>query len=102
MLDAGNAASIDALIEDLEAAGEMPTILVNNAAITRDTLLLRMKPEDWDAVITTNLTAVFRALQGVPAAHDEGAARPHHQPHLGRRRHRQRRAGQLRRGQGRA
>jgi 3-oxoacyl-[acyl-carrier protein] reductase len=37
----------------------MPTILVNNAAITRDTLLLRMKPEDWDAVIATNLTACF-------------------------------------------
>jgi 3-oxoacyl-[acyl-carrier protein] reductase len=35
-------------------------ILVNNAAITRDTLLLRMKPDDWDQVITTNLTSVFR------------------------------------------
>src|SRR5580698_1532542 len=60
VLDAGNAASIDALISDLDAAGEMPTILVNNAAITRDTLLLRMKPEDWDQVIATNLTSVFR------------------------------------------
>jgi 3-oxoacyl-[acyl-carrier protein] reductase len=60
VLDAGSAASIDALLADLEQAGELPTILVNNAAITRDTLLLRMKPEDWDAVITTNLTAVFR------------------------------------------
>src|SRR5688500_20392944 len=38
----------------------MPTILVNTAAITRDSLLLRMKPEDWDAVINTNLTSVFR------------------------------------------
>ena len=45
---------------DLDAAGDMPTILVNNAAITRDTLLLRMKPEDWDQVIATNLTSVFR------------------------------------------
>jgi 3-oxoacyl-[acyl-carrier protein] reductase len=45
---------------ELEAAAELPTILVNNAAITRDTLLLRMKPEDWDAVIATNLTGVFR------------------------------------------
>jgi 3-oxoacyl-[acyl-carrier protein] reductase len=44
----------------LEAAGELPTILVNNAAITRDTLLLRMKAEDWDAVIATNLTGPFR------------------------------------------
>jgi 3-oxoacyl-[acyl-carrier protein] reductase len=59
-LDAGDPASIDALMADLETAGESPTILINNAAITRDTLLLRMKAEDWDAVITTNLTAVFR------------------------------------------
>src|SRR6185312_5534096 len=53
-------ASIDALVEDLDEKGEMPSILVNNAAITRDTLLLRMKPEDWDAVISTNLTSVYR------------------------------------------
>jgi 3-oxoacyl-[acyl-carrier protein] reductase len=59
-LDAGDSASIDALIAELEAAGELPTILVNNAAITRDMLLLRMKPEDWDRVIATNLTAAFR------------------------------------------
>ncbi len=60
VLDAGNPASIDALMAQLETAAESPTILINNAAITRDTLLVRMKPEDWDAVITTNLTAVFR------------------------------------------
>ena len=60
VLDVGNPASIEALMAELESAGEMPTILVNNAAITRDTLLLRMKPEDWDAVIATNLTSVFR------------------------------------------
>jgi 3-oxoacyl-[acyl-carrier protein] reductase len=60
ILEAGNPASIDALVSELESAGESPGILVNNAAITRDTLLLRMKPEDWDAVIATNLTAVFR------------------------------------------
>lgn len=60
VLDAGDGASIDALMAALEAAGESPTILVNNAAITRDTLLLRMKQEDWDRVIATNLTAVFR------------------------------------------
>jgi len=59
-LDVSEAASIAALLNELDAVGEMPTILVNNAAITRDTLLLRMKPEDWDAVITTNLTSVFR------------------------------------------
>jgi 3-oxoacyl-[acyl-carrier protein] reductase len=60
VLDVGDAASIEALMADLNAADEMPTILVNNAAITRDTLLLRMKPEDWDQVIATNLTSVFR------------------------------------------
>ena len=60
VLDAGSAASVDALMAELESAGELPTILVNNAAITRDQLLLRMKAEDWDAVITTNLTGVFR------------------------------------------
>jgi 3-oxoacyl-[acyl-carrier protein] reductase len=60
VLDASDPASIDALLAALDAAAESPSILVNNAAITRDTLLLRMKPEDWDAVITTNLTSVFR------------------------------------------
>jgi 3-oxoacyl-[acyl-carrier protein] reductase len=65
VLDVGNAGSIDALLADLDAKGEMPTILVNNAAITRDSLLLRMKPEDWDAVIATNLTSVFRLSKGV-------------------------------------
>jgi 3-oxoacyl-[acyl-carrier protein] reductase len=60
VLDVGDAASIEALIAQLDAAGEMPTILVNNAAITRDGLLLRMKPDDWDQVIATNLTSVFR------------------------------------------
>jgi 3-oxoacyl-[acyl-carrier protein] reductase len=60
VLDVGSAASIDGLLADLDARNEMPTILVNNAAITRDSLLLRMKPDDWDAVINTNLTSVFR------------------------------------------
>jgi len=45
---------------NLENAEGLPTILVNNAAITRDMLLLRMKSEDWDQVIGTNLTGVFR------------------------------------------
>jgi 3-oxoacyl-[acyl-carrier protein] reductase len=60
VLDASDPTSIDALVNELESADEMPTILVNNAAITRDMLLLRMKQEDWDTVIATNLTAVFR------------------------------------------
>jgi 3-oxoacyl-[acyl-carrier protein] reductase len=60
VLDAGSAASIDALLAELEKADELPAILINNAAITRDTLLMRMKPEDWDVVLATNLTAVYR------------------------------------------
>src|SRR3569833_3542379 len=42
VLDVGNAASIDALMQDLEAAAQMPANQINNAAITRDTLLLRI------------------------------------------------------------
>ncbi len=64
-LDVSSESSIAALLAELEQAGEMPTILVNNAAITRDTLLLRMKDEDWQRVLETNLTAVFRLSKAV-------------------------------------
>lgn len=60
VLNVAEADSVTALFAQLDAAGEMPSILVNNAAITRDTLALRMKEEDWDAVIDTNLSANFR------------------------------------------
>jgi 3-oxoacyl-[acyl-carrier protein] reductase len=65
VLDVSSEASIDALLADLEATGSMPSVLVNNAAITRDGLLLRMKPDDWNQVISTNLTAVYRLSKGV-------------------------------------
>ena len=65
VVDVGNAASIDSLLQDLEGVGQMPNILVNNAAITRDTLLLRMKADDWDQVLATNLTSVFRLSKAV-------------------------------------
>jgi 3-oxoacyl-[acyl-carrier protein] reductase len=65
VLDVSSEASIDALLADLEATDSMPSILVNNAAITRDGLLLRMKPEDWNQVINTNLTAVYRLSKAV-------------------------------------
>jgi 3-oxoacyl-[acyl-carrier protein] reductase len=64
VLNVADAASVDALLGELAAAGEMPGILVNNAGITRDNLLVRMKPEDWDAVIATDLTSVFRLSRG--------------------------------------
>ncbi len=65
VLDVANEASIEALLADLEAKQELPTVLVNNAGITRDMLLLRMKPEDWNQVLATNLTAVFRLSKAV-------------------------------------
>jgi len=60
VLNLGTPGSLEELLSRLDASGDMPTILVNNAAITRDTLLLRMKDEDWNAVIDTNLSANFR------------------------------------------
>jgi 3-oxoacyl-[acyl-carrier protein] reductase len=52
--------SVQALIKDIQADEGAPSILVNNAGITRDNLLLRMKPEEWDDVLATNLTGTFR------------------------------------------
>jgi 3-oxoacyl-[acyl-carrier protein] reductase len=60
VLNVSDAASMTALVATLDAAGDMPTILINNAAITRDTLMLRMKDDDWNQVIDTNLSANFR------------------------------------------
>ena len=52
--------SITALLKDVQDEFGAPGILVNNAGITRDNLMMRMKDEEWDAVIETNLTAAFR------------------------------------------
>jgi 3-oxoacyl-[acyl-carrier protein] reductase len=60
VLNVSTAGSLEALLAGLDAAGDMPTILVNNAAITRDNLLLRMKEDEWGQVIDTNLSANFR------------------------------------------
>lgn len=59
-LNVAEASMVDDFFKKLDAAGHMPDILVNNAGITRDNLLLRMKAEEWDAVINTNLTAIYR------------------------------------------
>ncbi len=58
-LDVLDRTSIDALFVGLEERQLSPAVLVNNAGITRDNLLLRMKDEEWDAVIAANLSAVF-------------------------------------------
>ncbi len=83
-----------------EAMGKLD-ILVNNAGITRDNLFVQLRDEDWDEVIAVNLTATFRLARAAVQGHDAPALRPHHRHHLGGRRHRQCRAGQLRRRQGR-
>lgn len=64
-LDVNDAAQVEAVLKTIaETFGEIG-ILVNNAGITRDTLLMRMKDDDWDAVISTNLTSVYRMSQAV-------------------------------------
>ncbi len=64
VLNVTDAAGCDALLAELAKEGG-PHILVNNAGITRDGLIMRMKDEDWGAVIDTNLSAVFRLCRGV-------------------------------------
>ncbi|MCZ2413465.1 MAG: 3-oxoacyl-ACP reductase FabG [Burkholderiales bacterium] len=60
LLDVTDAARSEALVEALQKEGKGISILVNNAGITRDNLAMRMKDEEWSAVIDTNLGAVFR------------------------------------------
>ena len=60
VLDAGSAASVEAFAKLVQDQFGTVEILVNNAGITRDNLMLRMKEDEWDAVINTNLTSVFR------------------------------------------
>ncbi len=52
--------SIDAVLDAVQKEFGAPTVLVNNAGITRDNLLMRMKDEEWDAIIDTNLKSVYR------------------------------------------
>ncbi len=64
-LDVSQADQIEPCLKHIEATYGAVSILVNNAGITRDTLLMRMKDDDWDAVMQTNLTSVFRLSRGV-------------------------------------
>ena len=60
VLNVTDQASIDALMTEVQSEFGAPTILVNNAGITRDNLLMRMKDDEWNDVINTNLTSTFR------------------------------------------
>ena len=64
-LEVTDAASVDALVSGTLARHGRIDILVNNAGITKDQLLLRMKRDDWDSVLATNLTAAFALTQAV-------------------------------------
>ena len=65
VLDVNDAAAVDAAVDAVTKAHGGLHVLVNNAGITRDTLAMRMKDEDWDAVLDTNLKAVFRMCRAV-------------------------------------
>jgi 3-oxoacyl-[acyl-carrier protein] reductase len=68
-LDVGNDASVATFFERVNAECGAPSILVNNAGITRDNLLIRMSADEWDSVISTDLGSIFRmckaALRGM-------------------------------------
>jgi len=68
MLDVTDAAAVEALVDAIGKDIGAPTILVNNAGITRDNLMMRMKAEDWDAILDTNLSSVFRMSKAVMRA----------------------------------
>jgi 3-oxoacyl-[acyl-carrier protein] reductase len=65
VLDVTDAGGVEALVESIGSELGAITILVNNAGITRDQLLLRMKDDDWQAVIDTNLSSVYRTSKAV-------------------------------------
>ena len=60
VLDVSDDESIQTAIKDLQSSEGSPTILVNNAGVTRDNLLMRMKEDEWSDVIATNLTGTYR------------------------------------------
>lgn len=65
VLNVTDPAAIEALIDGIAKETGAVSLLVNNAGITRDQLLMRMKEEDWSAIIETNLTSVFRTSKAV-------------------------------------
>jgi len=64
-LDVRDVAAVDALLADIDAKEGALAVLVNNAGVTRDNLLMRMKDEEWDEILATNLTPVFRLSRAV-------------------------------------
>jgi 3-oxoacyl-[acyl-carrier protein] reductase len=65
VLDVNDSDAIAAMIKDISERYGTPGILVNNAGITRDNLLMRMKDDEWDGVISTNLSSIYRLSKAV-------------------------------------
>lgn len=65
VLNVTDGAAVESVIDDISKTYGAVSILVNNAGITRDQLLLRMKDEDWDTIINTNLSSVYRTSKAV-------------------------------------
>ena len=61
--DVSDADSVAALLEEIATLVGLPVVVVNNAGVTRDNLLLRMKAEEWDAVVNTNLNSMYRVCK---------------------------------------
>ncbi len=64
VLDVRDQGSVDALFAALASDGGVPEVLVNNAGLTRDSLLARMKPDAWDEVVSVNLGGIYRMCRG--------------------------------------
>ncbi len=64
VLNVSDSDSVASTLKAIVEAYGAPTILVNNAGITRDNLLMRMKNEEWDDVVNTNMSSIFRMSKG--------------------------------------
>ena len=64
-LDVNDAAQVESVLKDISEKFGVISVLINNAGVTRDTLLMRMSEDDWDTVLSTNLKSVFRLSQAV-------------------------------------
>lgn len=65
VLNVAEGSSVESFLKDVESKEGTTTVLVNNAGITRDNLLMRMKPEEWEEILNTNLGSVYRLSKGV-------------------------------------
>ena len=70
---------IAALLEEIATLAGSPVVVVNNAGVTRDNLLLRMKAEEWDTVVNTNLNSMYRVCKACLKGMRPRRVWPHYQ-----------------------